>query len=316
MTSTNTYTHSNHYLTLVCNIALKNKYTRWYFNIISRALERSRNRTDAKALLGYVEGHHILPRSFDLGGQKDKINIVYLTAREHFIIHVLLIKMFTGSFKYKMFNALTMFNEYMKRGYFNSRLYSINRENARYLAKEGARISNRKRLTDGTHHLLSKNRPEDWYSKYSAIRMKAWIDSTTSRINNGTHNFLSKNRTDEFKTKNRAGVLKTNNYRIQTGAHNFLLKNRTDEHEITRKQNHLAVCAKPIRIECGNWFCMEYSSISAARKSGFPVGLLEALIKNNGVYTVQRNRKHRSGKSTGTAFMKGHVLKLIYVTIA
>jgi hypothetical protein len=132
MTSTNTYTHSNYYLSLVCNIALDNKYTRWYFNIISRALDRPRNRKDAKALLGYIEGHHILPKSFNLEGQKDKNNIVYLTAREHFIIHAILFRMFVGVFKHKMlyaFNIIKVGNQHsVGNRYFNSKLYSYHKK--------------------------------------------------------------------------------------------------------------------------------------------------------------------------------------------
>lgn len=39
----------------------------------------------------YYENHHILPRS--LGGTDDKSNLVYLTARQHFLAHWLLFKM-------------------------------------------------------------------------------------------------------------------------------------------------------------------------------------------------------------------------------
>lgn len=40
---------------------------------------------------GYVERHHIVPGS--LGGSDDPSNLVYLTAREHYIAHLLLMKM-------------------------------------------------------------------------------------------------------------------------------------------------------------------------------------------------------------------------------
>lgn len=42
--------------------------------------------------LGYTENHHILPRS--LGGSNCKSNLVRLNAREHFICHLLLTKMY------------------------------------------------------------------------------------------------------------------------------------------------------------------------------------------------------------------------------
>lgn len=57
---------------------------------------------------GYVEEHHIIPRS--LGGSDDKSNLVKLTAKEHFICHLLLTKMYKkGSNEYyKMCSAFLM----------------------------------------------------------------------------------------------------------------------------------------------------------------------------------------------------------------
>ena len=77
-------------------VYLQNKYTRWYNNIIDQA--RSTPTT------GYTEQHHIIPRS--LGGTNDHNNIVTLTAREHFICHLLLTRMTTGSSRNKMISAV------------------------------------------------------------------------------------------------------------------------------------------------------------------------------------------------------------------
>lgn len=73
-----------------------NKYTQWYTSITLNAKNR--------VLLGYKEKHHIIPRS--LGGSDNKENLVDLTAREHFICHWLLTKMYTGESKSKMVYAL------------------------------------------------------------------------------------------------------------------------------------------------------------------------------------------------------------------
>jgi len=75
-----------------------NKYTRWYNQIINRAKGR--------ILVPPFERHHIKPRS--LGGTDDRDNIAFITPREHFICHWLLIKMTTGEEYYKMLNALRM----------------------------------------------------------------------------------------------------------------------------------------------------------------------------------------------------------------
>lgn len=57
---------------------------------------------------GYTETHHILPRC--LGGDNSKDNLVKLTAREHFIAHLLLTKCYeVGTIEYyKMVHAFYM----------------------------------------------------------------------------------------------------------------------------------------------------------------------------------------------------------------
>ena len=65
------------------NIFLDNKYSKIYFNICNKV--NSRNPEI------YFEIHHIVPKSF--GGSNRNHNLVNLTAREHFIVHMLLPKM-------------------------------------------------------------------------------------------------------------------------------------------------------------------------------------------------------------------------------
>ena len=73
-------------------IFINNKYTRVYYNIIDRAKSRS--------ISSYTEKHHIIPRS--MGGTNYSDNLVALTAREHFVCHLLLTRMTTGIDKKKM----------------------------------------------------------------------------------------------------------------------------------------------------------------------------------------------------------------------
>lgn len=77
---------------------LQNKYTVWYNSIINRAKDR--------VLEGYSEKHHIIPKS--LGGSDTISNLVALTAREHFICHLLLTKMVVGKNRSKMEKAVFM----------------------------------------------------------------------------------------------------------------------------------------------------------------------------------------------------------------
>ena len=76
-------------------IFIDNKYTRWYYNIITCAKLRT--------ITGYTEKHHIRPKS--CGGDNSKDNLVKLTAKEHFICHLLLTKMVDGHSRHKMVYA-------------------------------------------------------------------------------------------------------------------------------------------------------------------------------------------------------------------
>ena len=58
-------------------------YEKLYQSII-----KNRQRTPYN---GYTEKHHIIPRCLD--GSDDEINLVRLSAREHYICHYLLTKM-------------------------------------------------------------------------------------------------------------------------------------------------------------------------------------------------------------------------------
>lgn len=99
---------------------LENKYKKWYDNIINSAKNRNIN--------GYVENHHILPKS--LGGDDIVDNLVRLTAREHFICHLLLTKFTTGYNKKLMNFALGKFiqNSPLQQRIFNSWEYNKIRE--------------------------------------------------------------------------------------------------------------------------------------------------------------------------------------------
>ena len=77
------------------------KYSIWYDNLISRAL----NRIPSEGV--YYELHHIIPRSF--GGSNSPSNLVKLTAKEHYVAHALLWRMKFGThYHEKMVRAVRM----------------------------------------------------------------------------------------------------------------------------------------------------------------------------------------------------------------
>lgn len=99
-------------------------YKAIYYKIIENAKKETEN---GNRCIGYFEKHHILPKS--LGGSNDEENLIRLTAREHFICHWLLVKMYDkGTIeRNKMLCALWRMNNNgapdQKEHYINARAY-------------------------------------------------------------------------------------------------------------------------------------------------------------------------------------------------
>jgi len=126
-------------------LVLQNKYTSWYFAIINKAKERITE--------GYTEKHHIIPRT--LGGKNDKSNIAVLTAREHFVCHLLLTKMLTDDNRHKMVYALHMLsyasNKLHQRYTPSSKLYEYERKV--FSETHSTRMKNNHPLQNPVHKL-------------------------------------------------------------------------------------------------------------------------------------------------------------------
>ena len=133
---------------------LNNKYSIWYYNIINNSKNRLLN--------GYKEKHHIIPRC--LGGKDTKDNLAILTAREHFIVHLLLCKFTTGQEKMKMlyaFNAMCNFKKSGRYTKVNSRLVDKIKSNFKFTKEHVEKI----RLAN-----LGKKRTEEQKQKLSQLK--------------------------------------------------------------------------------------------------------------------------------------------------
>ena len=123
-------------------IYLPNKYTKCYYKIIHSAQSR-----DIQSL--YNEKHHIIPECFYKirkrkgppglldGNSSSADNIVLLTAKEHFVCHLLLTKMVEGKLRSKMHLALLTMSISGK----NQSRYRITSETYRKI-REAAGIAN------------------------------------------------------------------------------------------------------------------------------------------------------------------------------
>jgi hypothetical protein len=190
----------------------KSKYSKWYYELVFSRQNRLQLKTE------YYEKHHILPKS--LGGNNNKENLVFLTAREHYLAHLLLVKMTTGNAKSKMAFALrcmTNFkNQYHNRYMPPSKIYEIAKRHAveatriintghpNYLLshKEESKIKISKTMSKN----LSKLTKEELSDriKNSCSSPESWTDERRSKISNALKNKpKSKNAIKNMKKSNK-----------------------------------------------------------------------------------------------------------------
>jgi hypothetical protein len=114
-------------------------YERIYNQIIERAKNEQEERIVRKKNGEYFEGHHIVPRCLggtgysnawtNLNKRYRNTNIVGLTAREHFICHWLLIRIYPENYKlaHAFFAMCNQKNDLQKRNIISSRAYNEGR---------------------------------------------------------------------------------------------------------------------------------------------------------------------------------------------
>ncbi len=103
-----------------------------YLKVYCNLIRKAENRTPPE---GYTEKHHIFPKSI-FG---DNSRIVVLTAREHYIAHALLEKIYIKKYGLKNKNTMKMVNAiiFMKGNdkYYNSYLYEQSKKRFSFLLK-------------------------------------------------------------------------------------------------------------------------------------------------------------------------------------
>lgn len=137
----------------------RTKYLTWYENLVIKAKARP-------SLEGYVERHHVIPVCF--GGNNKSENIITLTAREHYIAHLLLWKM---SMDKKSHNKMTMALHVMVNG------SGHKKQDRSYLVPSRIYEANRKEYVQVISEIMSG--PDNkWrgrkHSAESLEKMKAW----------------------------------------------------------------------------------------------------------------------------------------------
>lgn len=160
---------------------VRNKYLVWYDALM-------RKRFNNPVLEGYSESHHIIPNCFEKNS-----DTVDLTAREHFIAHVLLTKCTIGRFRSKMVWALKGFRfghkeqatEYQKLK--NSKTYEIAKklisEEAKIWAKKYNDTRKGRKLTE--EECLKFRKPKSTTDKMKWTRSEAYRELLALRLLKG-----------------------------------------------------------------------------------------------------------------------------------
>lgn len=149
-------------------------YEKIYYDITNRAKEEYSLGIRCKNSKNYFEKHHIIPRS--LNGTNSQENIALLTAREHFLCHALLVRIYkSGTVEHnKMLFAFWKMKadpQGKNRRYINSRLY------------EKYRIEYSKLVSENQSGKFNSNYGNKWYTNintgesklFNSIPSDEWI---------------------------------------------------------------------------------------------------------------------------------------------
>jgi hypothetical protein len=156
----------------------------------------------------YTEKHHILPKS--LGGSNLSDNIIELTAREHFIAHWLLWKIYGGSMIYAFNQMIGRSGNKIK----SSRVYSALRED---FSKKHSETM--KKINKGENHpMFGKFHSEESKGKISKNLKEKYKDKEN-------HPFFERKHSEETK----AEISRSKKERYKEESHPMLGKSHSEE---------------------------------------------------------------------------------------
>lgn len=204
---------------------LDNKYRKWYDSIISNAQARVNCESD------YSEVHHRVPRS--LGGSDSLENLVKLTAREHFICHLLLTKMTEGKAKRSMCFAMwaisKLRHKYLHPIKLNSHTFATIRKNYAEQVSIGKRGIPRSKET---REAISKSHLGKVLS--TSHKTAISVGSIGRIVTNDTRDKISKiHKGKILSTETKSKIGKSSEGRKQSGWFKWILKDPSGNiHEI------------------------------------------------------------------------------------
>ena len=154
------------------------KYEKIYSQIIERAKYR--------VLEGYKETHHITPRC--MGGADEKDNLVDLTAREHFICHLLLTRIHPKhkGLRLAIWNMCNANRSYQGRYKPNSRLYEMIRTEYRKHIKGENHPSYGRKNSDEVRQKMSQIAKKRFENNPGTFKGRTHSEETRKKLSNNT----------------------------------------------------------------------------------------------------------------------------------
>ena len=148
-----------------------------YERIYNQIIERAKNRI----LVGYKETHHIIPRC--MGGTNEKDNLVDLTAREHFMCHLLLTRIHPThkGLRLAIWNMCNTKRSYQGRYKPNGRLYEMIR-------------------TEYREHIKGENHPSYGRKNSDEVKQKM-SEIAKERFKNNPGTFKGRTHSEETRKK-------------------------------------------------------------------------------------------------------------------
>jgi len=160
-------------------------YEKNYYDYVKYA--KGLTRTKGKGV--YYEKHHVIPRS--LGGTDSKDNIVLLTAREHYLAHYLLMKIYEPFQDWRYTNMVFDFHMMNwkpsptlknTRGYLNSRLYESLRK---HFAKASSLINTGRKYSDEVNKKKASAKGKSWYHNSDGENKQLFPEDVTDQWEKG-----------------------------------------------------------------------------------------------------------------------------------
>jgi hypothetical protein len=158
-----------------------------YLKIYNAIIDRAKLRN--KDINEYYEKHHIIPKC--LGGKNNKENFVFLTAKEHFVSHWLLFKIYGGSKLAHAWNSMCRVSKGQEARLINSRTFSRARETHRRLLQQNS--------SGDLNNFYGKKHSDE--SKRAISTANKGRIKSKEEIENWVEKVSSKSKTDEHKRK-------------------------------------------------------------------------------------------------------------------